>query len=340
VTYLPDYASVLLNNGDGTFQSPHEYATGTGDSNPLAVADLNGDGRPDLVTAEGGGSGDPGTVTLLFNGGDGSFTRRSYRMGGGIIPLFGGPVSASVADLNGDGRPDIVTVDETYDYFPVGISVLRNRGDGTFARTDHAVGPVASGNLSVTISDLNGDGRPDLIMPDDNTSSIQLLLNKGDGTFEARRDYPGPSLLERVAIGDVNGEGRPDLIGASSGAGADSDTISVRLNTPVSATCRMSGGSRSRPRRPSSRASTAAWARCGAPTTRRSGRAASSHRSRRSAPSSPAAARSTWSSARGAGARSLGIQLARYQRSNPSASPSVFRLASFRLTRVQILPLR
>ena len=229
-----DVVWVLLNNGGGTFEPAHEYATAPGDSNSLAVADLNGDGRPDLVTAENGG-GDSGAVTVLFNSGDGSFTRRDYAMKGGIIPLFGGPVSASVADLNGDGRPDVVTVDETDDYVPVGLSVLLNRGDGTFTRIDYPVGLGRVGGDFVTIGDLNGDGRPDLVLLDNGTagfapytSRIALLLNKGDGTFQARRDYPAPFFLERVAIGDLNGDGRPDLIGGSVGP----DTVSVRLDSP------------------------------------------------------------------------------------------------------------
>ena len=224
-----DSVSVLLNNGDGTFQPRHEYATAAGDSNSLAVGDMNGDGSPDLVTAESCGCG-PGTVTVLINGGDGSFSRRDYVMEGGIIPLFGGPVSATVADLNGDGRPDIVTIDETYDGFPVGISVLLNRGDGTFARHDYAVGRSQSGGASVTIADLNGDGRPELVMSDEDTL-FALLLNKGDGTFQARRDYPAPFSLERVAIGDLNGDGRPDLIGTSNSVKGQ-DLVSVLLNTP------------------------------------------------------------------------------------------------------------
>jgi hypothetical protein len=172
---------VFLNNGNGTFRAPHSYGGSVAQS--LAIGDLNGDGRPDLVTATGV-IGRPGGVSVFLNRGDGSFgPKRDYIVGGGVIPLFGGPVSASVADLNGDGRPDLVTIDDDVNYSGVGVSVLLNRGDGSFgSRRDYRAG----GDLaSIAIGDLNGDGRPDLVAADRNLDGVSLFLNEGRGRSPA-----------------------------------------------------------------------------------------------------------------------------------------------------------
>jgi hypothetical protein len=100
--------------------------------------------------------------------------------------------------------------------------VLLNRGDGSF----RPGGAYRTGNGpdSVAIGDLNGDGKPDLATANYNAESVSVLLNRGDGSFGARRDYP--ARVNSVAIGDLNGDGKPDLATAN-----DPDIVSVRLNT-------------------------------------------------------------------------------------------------------------
>ena len=215
---------VFLNNGNGIFQAPHRYRVSSAQS--LAIGDLNGDGRPDLVTVTGV-SGGPGAVSVFLNRGDGSFRpRRDYVLQGGVIPgTGGGPASVAIGDLNGDGKPDLVTIDlEAAGSDAVGFSVLLNRGDGTFgSRRDYRVW----GDLwSIAIGDLNRDGRPDLVASDSLLNGVSVFLNEGRGRFQARRDYPTGLLTGDVAISDLNGDGRPDLVTAND------NSVAVLLNRP------------------------------------------------------------------------------------------------------------
>ncbi len=179
----------------------------------VAIGDLNGDGRPDLATANANYGG-AGTVSVLLNRGDGSFRAKAdYRTGRN-------PGSVAIDDLNGDAKPDLVTANGT-------VSVLLNRGDGSFqAKRDYRTGDQP---YSVAIGDLNGDGKPDLVTANfyrDLPSTVSVLLNRGDGTFQATRDYATGLWPLSVAIGDLNGDGKPDLATANVGA----FTVSVLVN--------------------------------------------------------------------------------------------------------------
>ncbi|MEE9533311.1 MAG: VCBS repeat-containing protein, partial [Acidimicrobiia bacterium] len=114
---ISDNVSVLLGNGDGSFQANVSFAAGRGPTS-VAVADLDGDSVPDLVTANDGGCCDLGDVSVLLGNGDGTF-QAAVSFAVGDVPL-----SVAVADLDGDTVPDLVTANINSD----DVSVLRGNG--------------------------------------------------------------------------------------------------------------------------------------------------------------------------------------------------------------------
>jgi hypothetical protein len=202
--YGDNTVSMLLGNGDGTFQSQTTYASGNGPRS-VAVADVNGDGRPDLVVA----NSNDNTVGVLLGHGDGTFQpERTWAVGAD-------PYSVAVADINGDGRPDLIVANRGgYFSAPGTVSVLLGNGEGTF----QSQRTFAAGNSphSVAVADVNGDGRPDLIVANAYDGAVGVLLGNGDGTFQARQTLLVGQLPDSsAAVTDVNGDGRPDLIVAN-----------------------------------------------------------------------------------------------------------------------------
>ncbi len=216
---------VFLGNGDGTFQSEVSYASGGYDdtsalglSYPAYVADVNGDGKPDLlVVNELGGSGGSGVIGVLLGNGDGTFQPVvGYGSGGSYA------TSLVVADVNGDGKPDLVVGNcgasgaGCLNKLPGAIGVLLNKGDGSFqAAKSYSTGgsQYLVHNGSITVADVNGDGKPDLIEPNEGGDTVGVLLNNGNGTFRPAVTYAsggdGPNL---AFVADVNGDGKLDLI--------------------------------------------------------------------------------------------------------------------------------
>lgn len=217
--FEPNEVGVLLNNGNGTFQAPVFYNSGgyQGLSLPaIAIGDLNGDGNLDIVVANsclqtGQDCVNGGAVDILLGNGDGTFQTAVSFNSGGFDAL-----SVAIADMNGDGKLDLVVGNEYEDGFDTsGVSVFLGNGDGTFQA------PIASpgDGVSVAISDVNGDGRPDVVMAYPCGSYgcekgiVVVLLGNGDGTFQAAVSYPSGGYRDNtLAIGDVNGDGREDLI--------------------------------------------------------------------------------------------------------------------------------
>jgi hypothetical protein len=237
---------VLLGNGDGTFQPVVIYDAGGYQESGLVVADMNGDGKPDIVVASRctvGNSNDcnnrllSGTVAVLLGNGDGTFQAPMAFDTGGVWAL-----SVAVADVNGDGKLDVVVAncgsDENCDTEEGVVGVLLGNGDGTL----QAVSTYDSGGrvgFAVRVADVNGDSKLDLMVlnlcvsaNNCNNGTVAVLLGKGDGTFQAPVTYDsGGSSPGSLAVGDVNGDGKLDvLVGRQcDGSKCPAGTIGVLL---------------------------------------------------------------------------------------------------------------
>jgi hypothetical protein len=154
--------SVLLGNGNGTFQSAVTYAVGSSPSS-LAVADFNGDGKLDIAVTNAGSN----SVSVLMGNGNGKFQSAvSYAVGVD-------PTSVAVGDFNNDGHPDLVVANTGSN----SVSELTGNGNGTFqSAVNFAVGSLPT---SVAVGDFNGDGKADIAVAnsDSNAGSVSVLLN-------------------------------------------------------------------------------------------------------------------------------------------------------------------
>jgi hypothetical protein len=203
-------------NGNGTFQPLVTIPLGFGVMG-VAVADVTGDGRPDIVVAAA-------RIWILENQGDGSFAP--------LLPIHPGisPSEVKVADLNGDGIPDIVSAGVTTTGTAGAMSVMLGLGSGVFAAPQPAYALSANSNSSVSevVADLNKDGKPDIVTGDFTSGMISVFLNQGNGTFATGVSYAvdsnvgGYYEVYAVAAGDFDGDGNVDIVAANSGGGADS----------------------------------------------------------------------------------------------------------------------
>jgi len=184
--------------------SASTYAVGAY-ANAVAVGDFDGDGNPDLVTADGECC-EESTVSVLHGNGDGTFSaRREY--GVGVMPS-----AVVVGDFNGDSKPDIAVVNEGCCPSPSSVSVLLGNGDGTFQpQQTYAVGSGASRSFALAIGDFNGDGIQDLVVPNYSDETVSVLLGNGDGTFQPQQTLAIGFAPGNVAVGDFNRDGKADM---------------------------------------------------------------------------------------------------------------------------------
>ena len=218
--------SVLLNaTAPGatipSFATQQAFTTGGANTISVTAADVNGDGKPDLITANENNN----TASVLLNttvpgAATSSFaTQQSFSVGNS-------PVSDTTADVNGNGKPDLIVSDAS------GVSVLLNAtapGAATASFAAQQTFPVSSAAL-VTAADVNGDGKPDLIVA--NANSVSVLLNAtapgaATASFAALKSFSVGNSPVAVTAADLNGDGKRDLIVTNS----VSNTISALLNT-------------------------------------------------------------------------------------------------------------
>ncbi|HTY88340.1 MAG TPA: VCBS repeat-containing protein [Candidatus Acidoferrum sp.] len=202
-------ATVWTNNRSGGFGL---FTTLTVGAACLAVADINGDGEPDLVCADyGSGPGYPGTLTVLTNNGHGRLTVNATAAVGSM------PTCVVAADLNGDGRLDLVCADWYW-----ALYVLINNGLGGF--NSPSILNTGGYTSSVIATDVDGDGRVDLISAKNLSTTLTVMTNSGSSFgFHA-----APAVGTRphgLAVADVNGDGKVDLISAN-----EDGTLTVLTN--------------------------------------------------------------------------------------------------------------
>ena len=211
---------ILLGNGDGTFQPVTTYSTSAGYADSVAVADLNGDSNLDLVVANCTiNCSGYGSVSVLLGNGDGTFRPAI------VDPIFGlgvGAWSVAVADVNRDGKPDLLVGARCGTAQNCGnlVAVLLGNGDGTF-QPPATYSSNESFASSVAVGDVNGDGNPDLLVANVNSNTVGVMLGNGTGTFRPVVTYSaGESFAgapTSVTASDVNGDGKLDLLASSGG---------------------------------------------------------------------------------------------------------------------------
>ena len=199
--------STLLGNGDGTFLSAVGDNTGLGGASVLAVADVNGDGKPDVIfngtnTYLGA---NPYVLYVALGNGDGTFNAPVATSDICSGPGFGAVISVAVADVTGDGKPDILaSCQNNAGTYPANIFLLAGKGDGTFATPT----AISAGTYPTTISvgDFNGDGIPDLVVGNNYPGgpNFAVLLGIGNGTFQSPviySDVDSPFWTNWIASG-------------------------------------------------------------------------------------------------------------------------------------------
>ena len=209
--------------GNGKFQSGTPMPTGAGPFEVIA-GDFNADGNLDIATANYDGQ----NVTVLLGNGNGTFeTHVEYPVGSAPVALITGKFHGAQAPL------DLVVVAATGTRT---IRLLTGNGNGTFGPAITLASGLTAGFQGLAAGDFNGDGNLDLAVSDSDSSTIQILLGNGDGTFQPPLAYMAGSWSEKVVVADFNGDGRTDIAVAGQGAGVIAKVLLSAVPANVAAT--------------------------------------------------------------------------------------------------------
>ena len=208
----PSYDSLVVTifNPDGSAQ-PRAFYQVSAQPNGLLVADLNNDGKKDVVVVSSNVTTGAGTVSVLLGKGDGTLqpaVQYAAHTGTAYMLAF---------DFNGDHNLDLAVANSTSN----DVSILLGRGDGTFASAVNY--PVAGGASSLATGDFNGDGRADLVTS--GAKNLSFLPGNGNGAFGAAVNLSLPITPTALAPGDFNKDGKLDLAVSDSSGG----TVSILL---------------------------------------------------------------------------------------------------------------
>lgn len=216
--------AVLLNNGDGTFQSPVFYGVGE-DPAAIRAADINLDGDLDLITANVGTS----DVSVLRGSSGGAFLPEVF------FGVGAGPESIAIADVNADGQPDIVSANGSADT----VSVVAGNGTGTSwtligTYSTNAGGTGGNGPSAIALRDLNADGLPDIVTANAQSATCTVMYNIAGSPgsyFSGDFAYyiPVGNNPQDVQLVDIDRDGDIDIVTAN----RSSSTVSTRLSNRV-----------------------------------------------------------------------------------------------------------
>jgi len=191
--FTPNPVFVLLGNGDGTFQPAKQFGGSNLVAEGIAAGDFNRDGKLDLVVAV-----NPNGIGVMLGNGDGTFQNPVMYATDDL------PNALTVADLNGDGIPDIIATADKVDVF-------LGKGDGTFApAVTYSAGAFPS---AVATGDFNADGKIDVAVATmASVSALSILLGNGDGTLKPPVLIAAGGIPHFLTVGDLNGDGIADVV--------------------------------------------------------------------------------------------------------------------------------